>query len=47
MIDLFNKFEQMALDVAENPLDQSQAHSEELRLGSTSFANIRELTQSI
>jgi hypothetical protein len=47
MMDLFNKFEQMALDVAENPSDKSQAHSEELRLGGTSFTGIRELIRSI
>jgi hypothetical protein len=28
MMDLFNKLEQMALDVAENLFDESQAHSE-------------------
>jgi hypothetical protein len=47
MMDLFNKLEQMALDVAEISSDESQAHSEELRLGGTSFTGIRELIQSI
>ncbi len=47
MMDLFNTLEQMALDGAERPSDESQAHSEELRLGVTSFTGIHDAVLSI